>query len=324
MAKFLVTGGFGAIGSWVTRHLVNDGHDVTVLSRRLDHALLPDVGQSVRHHAGSILDLDCVRQAITSNSVDHVIHCAAALGGAGERDPRLGYETNIIGSLNVFQAAHEAEIQRVVYTSTKGVYGRLRRKYGAPEFAPISEDVEGHPYGVYGASKKATEGAAEQCRRLWGMEIIALRLGSTFGPGKGGQHAGYSGMKARIIQAALDGTPLTVDNPDVLDDVVYNSDVGRAHVQAVFAKSSKHQVFNIACGQLVSLREWTEKVMHHCPGHQLVFGESNESVIGNATRGLLDISLARIELGYEPQFPGTLGVEDYVERERTARDAGRN
>lgn len=318
--NILVTGGFGAIGAWVTRELVANGHDVTVLSRTHDLSLLPDVGSEVRHVAGSILDRPLLAKALADHGIDRVIHCAAALTGAGERDPRMAYETNVLGSLNIFEAARDADIQRVVYTSTKGVYGRIPAEHGPSEFVPIHEDVDGTPMHVYGASKKALEGAAAQCRRLWGLEIIALRLGSTFGPGKGGQHAGYSGVKAQVIDAALSGTPMRVDNADVFDDMVYNADVGRGHVLAAFAPNPDHWVFNIASGELTSLRAWTEEVMRQCPGHNISFGETDEAIIASATRGRMDITRARTELDYDPAYPGVTGVADYVDRERASRD----
>lgn len=317
MSHVLVTGGFGAIGSWVTRTLVEQGHEATVLSRTADRSLVPDLGDEVRHVAGSIDDRDLVRRVLADHDVDRVVHCAAALGGAGERDPVSAYATNLMGSLHVFEAAREVGIQRIVYTSTKGVYGRLPSRYGAPELVPIGEDVEGAPFKVYGASKKALEGAAEQCRRLWGLEIIALRLGSTFGPGKGAQHTGYTGMKARIVRAAIDREPLVIDNPDVLDDVVYNADVGRAHVLAAFAPTPDDWRFNISGGRLVSLREWTEEVMRVCPEHRLSFGGDDPARLEGTTQGRLDITRAREQLGYEPAFPGAAGVADYVERERS-------
>ncbi|GGI02442.1 NAD-dependent epimerase/dehydratase family protein [Egicoccus halophilus] len=317
--KILVTGGFGAIGSWVTRLLVEDGHDVTVFSRRRDLRLLPEMGDAVQHVAGSILDRETIDRALATSSIDRVIHCAAALSSSAEKDPRLAYETNVIGSLNIFEAARDAGIGRVVYTSTKGVYGRLPAEHGPPQFAPIHEGVEGTPMHVYGASKKALEAAADHCRRLWGLEIIALRLGSTFGPGKGGQHAGYAGLKAQIVDAALAGRHLRIDNADVADDVVYNADVGRGHVLAAFAPPSTDGVFNIASGQLTTLRAWAEEVMRQCPDHRLEFGDHDETKIASATQGVMDIQRARRELGYEPAFPGVSGVADYVTRERAVR-----
>lgn len=321
MAHALVTGGFGAIGSWVTRTLVEQGHEVTVFSRTLDRHPVADLDEdAVRHAAGSVTDRDRVREVV-AGGVDVVIHCAAALGGAGERDPRGAYETNVVGSLNIFEAAHDAGVGRVVYTSTKGVYGKLPDEYLPPTFTPIGEDAEGVPLHVYGASKKALEGAAAQCRRLWGLEIIALRLGSTYGPGKGGQHAGYSGLKAGIVHAALRGLPFVVDNPDSLDDIVYNADVGRAHVLAAFAPTPADWQFNIAGGGLVGLRDFTEEVLRLTPGHQVTYGGESAAAFGNATRGLLDITRAREQLGYEPAFPGVSGVADYVARERSFLEA---
>src|SRR5205085_2502869 len=129
---------------------------------------------------------------------------------------------------------------------------------------------------VYGATKKALEDAAFHYRRLFGLDIIALRLGSTFGPGKGrpGGHVGYPQLKTRIVDAALSGEPFAVPMADVRDDIVYNRDVAKGAVLACFAAPSEHWQFNIATGALTSLRQYAEEVMRAIPGHALRIDES--------------------------------------------------
>ena len=313
MTAVLVTGGFGAIGSFVVRRLVHDGHDVTVFSRHESWALVPDLRGQLRHVAGDVQDAARLAEAVRDHGITRIIHLAAALGGVLEQDPPVGYRVNVLGSMNVFDVAREHGVERVVFTSSKAVYGALRGVHAAPTYEPVTEDYAGQTSNVYGATKKALEDAAYHYRRLFGLDIIALRLGSTFGPGKGrpGSHVGYPGLKSRIIDAALAGEEFAIPWADVRDDIVYNRDVAKGAVLACFAPRSAHWQFNIATGALTSIRDYASEVMRLVPAHRLSFEATPRPAPGNVT-GILSIERARAELGYEPDFPGASAVGDYV------------
>lgn len=291
-----------------------------VFSRHENYALVPDLRDSVHHAAGDVQDLATLSQAMRSHGVQRVIHLAAALGGSLERDPPHGYRVNVLGSMNVFDAARQNGVERVVVTSSKAVYGRLRGPHAAPVYEPVTEDYVGQTNNVYGATKKALEDAAFHYRRLFDQDIIALRLGSTFGPGKGrpGSHVGYPGLKARIVEAALNGEAFAVPMAEVQDDIVYNHDVAKGAVLACFAPRSEHWQFNIATGALTSIREFAQAVMRAVPGHSLSIDEAQAGAAPPANvTGILSVARARAELGYEPDYPGASGVADYVDRARS-------
>lgn len=273
----------------------------------------------VTHAAGDVQDLAQLSHAVQRFAIRRIIHLAAALGGSLETDPPHGYRVNVLGSMNVFDAARAHGVERVVFTSSKAVYGALRPPFAPPGFEPVTEDYLGQTTGVYGATKKALEDAAYHYRRLFGMDIIALRLGSTFGPGKGrpGGHVGYPQLKAHIVRAALAGEPFAVPMAEVRDDIVYNHDVAKGAVLACFAPQSEHWQFNIATGGLTSVRDFASAVMACVPRHRLTIDESraNETPPANVT-GVLSVRRAQAELGYEPDYPGVEGVADYVSRVR--------
>jgi UDP-glucose 4-epimerase len=320
MSAVLVTGGFGAIGSFVVRRLLELGHSVVVYSRHESYALVPDLVGRVRYVSGDVQDRAALEAAVREHGAVRIIHLAAALGRSLEQDPPVGYRVNVLGSLNVFDVARDLGLERVVVTSSKAVYGALRGPFAAPTFTPVTEDYVGQTSNVYGATKKALEDAAYHYRRLFGLDVIALRLGSTFGPGKGrpGAHVGYPGLKSRIIDAALAGEAFSVPWADIQDDIVYNRDVAKGAVLACFAPPSEHWQFNIATGALTSVRSYALEVMRVVPGHRLSISEEPRDPPGNVT-GILSIDRARVELGYEPDFPGASAVADYVESLRMLR-----
>lgn len=312
-APVVVTGGFGAVGAFVTRRLVqSEGRRVVVYSRREDRSLVEDLGDQVLYEPGDVLDRERLGDVLARHGVRHVVHTAAALLADGERDPVGCFRTNVMGGLNVFDAAREHKVDRVVFTSGKGVYGALTGRHGPPHFEPVAEDFQNPTVHTYGASKKALEEAARHCRRLWGLDIVALRLGSTYGPGKGGRHGGYAGLKGLILEKGLRGEPYTVTAPDVVDDLVYNKDVARAHVLALFGPRTEHWQFNISGGELVTLRAFTEEVMRLCPSHRLTIDASAEPVATSNTVGRLNTDRARTELSFVPEFPGVAGIADYL------------
>ena len=317
----LVTGGLGAIGSFVVRRLIDEGRRVVVYSRNANYALLPDLRERLVHTPGDVQDRDRLASVVAEHGVKRIIHLAAALGSALEKDPPLGYRVNVLGGMNVFDVARDLGLERVVFTSSKANYGALSGEYGPPVYAPVTEDYVGQTSGVYGATKKALEDAAFHYRRLFGLDLIALRLGSTYGPGKrGSASAGYPGLKAWIVDSALSGEPFEIPMPDIRDDIVYNRDVAKGAVLACFAAPSEHWQFNIAGGQLSSLRQFGEEVMRVVPAHKLSFAPTTDAAaIARNVTGLLSIDRARAELGYEPDFPAVAGVADYVAMLRLQR-----
>lgn len=319
----LVTGGFGAIGSFVTRRLARAGHTVVVYSRARNFSLVPELEGRVQWAQGDVTNRDALERAVREYRATRVIHLAAALPGITEDDPIRGYQVNLMGGLNVLTVARDLRLERVVFTSSKAFYGMLQGEHAPPRFKPVTEDYQGQTATVYGATKKALEDAAFHFRRQWGVDVIALRLGSTYGPGKGtSSHGGYSGLKSRIIEASLRSEPVTVEVPDVADDIVYNADVAKGAVLACFAPRPEHWQLNISGGQLVTLRQFANEAARLIPQHKLTIpaAPGGEVAIPTNITGLLSIERARTAIGYEPDYPGIDGVAAYV-RDRTGAPA---
>src|ERR687886_1268311 len=110
----LVTGGLGAIGSWVVRRLIDEGQPCLVYDAREDYSLLPDLQGQFALVVGDILDRDYLKKTAQDAAVRRIIHLAALMPPACEADPTRGYQVNLLGSLTVFDVARDLGIERVV------------------------------------------------------------------------------------------------------------------------------------------------------------------------------------------------------------------
>jgi UDP-glucose 4-epimerase len=312
-APILVTGGTGAIGRYVVHRLVSTGHRVVVYSRRAPSTSALHAHPDVVHAPGDVQDLPRLCAVLKEHRVRRVVHLAAMVGPRLEYEPSRAYSVNLMGSLAAFEAARTLGLERIVFVSSKTAYGAFTGDYAPPTFQPVPEDYVGETVSVYGATKRALEDAARHYRRLFGLDLIALRLGSTYGPGKdaAARAGGYSALKSRMVESAVHGEPLLVQGLDTRDDVVYNADVAKGVVLACFARATEHWQFNISSGKLVSLREFAEEVRRCVPASAL--REDRRSAPLRAPSAcLLSIDRARAELDFEPDFPGVSGVAEYV------------
>jgi UDP-glucose 4-epimerase len=314
-APVLVTGGLGSIGSWVVRRLAQEGRPFVVYGRRASFALLPELEGKITFVQGDILDRERLADVVRQTGARRIIHLAALVVPACEADPSRGYQVNLLGALNLFDIARDLGLERVVFGSSKGAYGAIVGEHGPPTFKPLTEEYAGVIQNVYGSTKRALEESARHYRRLWDLDLIALRFGSTYGPGKLAHHGG-PGLTSRIVELGFLGEPFIVPTPDYTDDMVYNADVAKAVLLACFAPRPEHWQFNISSQTLVSLREFSGEVMRHCPNHRLTIDESGAPSDRFGSNVLLDNTRARQELGYVPDYPGPSGVADYVEHLR--------
>jgi UDP-glucose 4-epimerase len=179
MTRTLVTGGAGFIGSHLVDRLVRDGHDVVVLDNlrrarapRLKHHIEPVTVSLVE---GDIRDAALVRDVL--QGCETVYHLAAQSNVIGAiEDAEYSFGTNTLGTFNVLRAAADADVRRMVFTSSREVYGESG-------YVPVDED---HPLAAknpYGASKVAGEAYARTFAHCYGLDVAILRLANVYGPG---------------------------------------------------------------------------------------------------------------------------------------------
>jgi UDP-glucose-4-epimerase GalE len=266
MARVLVTGGAGYIGSHAVRALLDDGHAVVVLDD-LSAGHREAVPQGVPIVTASTHDRAQVAAALREHRIEVVMHFAAWLVVPDSvRDPLGYYDNNVVGSLALLGAMVDAGVKRLVFSSTCAVYGE-------PSTVPIVETLDTRPINAYGETKLAVERALGHVERAHGLTWMALRYFNAAGAHPDGSigedHSPEIHVIPRAIQAATGGDPLQVFGQDYptpdgtcLRDYIHVCDLADAHVRALRALEAGHPsgAYNAGTGQPHSVRQVIETV----------------------------------------------------------------
>ncbi|PYM63835.1 MAG: NAD(P)-dependent oxidoreductase [Candidatus Rokuibacteriota bacterium] len=310
----LITGGMGVLGSMVTEELVSRGERVVLYARHFDRSLLaPDVLGAVEFVRGDVLDLPNVVHAIRRHRTDRILHMAALLIGECQENPYLGFRVNAGGAVNVYEAARMTDVGRVVYTSSKSVYGAVAPPYGHPTYAPLPEEGPKNPVRVYDVTKLAGEQMGLNYATTFGLDLVILRFASTFGPGKLVRHGPVS-WHSRLVENAMAGSPGRLpQGGDQPDDMIYHRDIAHAIVLACYATGLEHRIFNIGRGEASTMRQFAHAIRRVVPGAVLEVGPGLDYYgSGIPYYSVYDITRARTELGFQSRFDLEAGVRDYI------------
>ena len=252
MARYLITGGAGFIGSHLAEALVKQGQEVVVLdnlSTGKEQNLAPaQAGPgSLRFIQGDIRDLDTCRQAVAG--VDFVLHQAArASVQRSMEDPLLSHQVNLTGGMNLLLAAKDAGVKRLVSASSSSVYGDRE-----PLDEPKREDMDPRPMSPYAANKVAMEHYCQAFFRAFGLETVCLRYFNVFGP-RQDPNSAYAAVIPRFLFALLEGSPPTIFGDGRQSrDFTYIDNVVQANLKACTAPRAAGQIINVAGGRSYDL-----------------------------------------------------------------------
>jgi UDP-glucose 4-epimerase len=311
--KVLITGGMGVNGAVTARLMVQEGLRPVLLDNRTDLSLMRDIVNQVDCVEADVCDQRALEDIIDDYKVTHIAHLAALMPEPAEANPRLGMKVGVDGLVNVLEVARARSIKRVVFTSSKAVYGEISGEHGAPSFKPVCEDHPKHPADLYGTIKVCCEEIGKYYRETYGIEFIALRYVSIYGPGKEARH-GPLFFYGQLIEKARQGEKWVIpQGGDQLNDAVYVGDVAHSVCLALKAESPGEWVFNIGTGKAWTPRDFLNAAGGLFPNHQIELGPG-PSKLGRSKQSycVFDISAARKHLGYEPAYDVKQGVRDYV------------
>ncbi len=260
--RFLVTGALGCIGVWVLRNLIREGVPVTALdlsadTHRLELVLNKEEIAQVRLARVDITDLPAVDHLLGEAGITHIVHLAALQLPFCKADPPLGARVNVVGTVNLFEAARKAGLRHLAYASTTAVYG-LETEY--PQ-GPLPNDAPLLPRSHYGVYKQANEATA---RVYWldnGISSLGLRPYVVYGPGR---DQGMTSTTTKAILAAAAGRPYRISYGGRYC-MQYADDTARLFIRAARQPFYGAAAFNIG-GPSVSTAEVVAAIEALQPG----------------------------------------------------------
>jgi nucleoside-diphosphate-sugar epimerase len=307
MAKYLVTGAAGFIGSSLVRALLERGEQV----RGLDNFAtgrrenLTEVLKRMDFREADLLDLDATHQACAG--MDYVLHQAAIPSvPKSVLDPLGSNRANVDGTVNLLVAARDAKVKRVVYAASSSAYG------DTPTL-PKREAMTPNPISPYAVAKLASEYYMISFYRCYGLETVSLRYFNIFGP-RQDPSSPYSGVLAKFSMQMLRGEQPTIfGDGEQSRDFTYIDNAVSANLLACSAPAPQCAggVFNVATGRRVTLNE-TFELLKPLTGYTGSVKYAPERG-GDIKHSLADIALAQKHLGYKPLVNFEEGLRRTVE-----------
>lgn len=300
--KVIVTGGAGFIGSNLVDELSKQ-HSVTVVDD-LSTGKMENIAhlKNIDFILGSITDLGLLKRAF--EGAEYVFHLAALPSvQRSVDDPLASNAANIDGTLNVLLAARDCGVKKVIYASSSAVYG------DEPTL-PKREDMMPGPMSPYAVGKITGEYYARVFSELYGLRTVCLRYFNVYGP-RQDPASEYSAVIPIFISRILAGkAPVIFGDGNQTRDFAFVRDVVRANILSMEQEQAEG-VFNIACGKRTSLNHLAGIIMEILGLEAELIHEKPRP--GDIQDSLADISAARNELGYEPEYDLMSGLKETVD-----------
>jgi UDP-glucose 4-epimerase len=317
MARYLITGIAGFIGSTLAHTLVEQGHEVSGIDNLSTGSLdnLAEIRDRIQFQQADLQDAAAMRTAC--EGIDFVLHQGAlASVPRSVKDPLASHESNINGTLTLLIAARDAKVRRIVYAASSSAYGDQPTQ-------PKQEDMIPLPLSPYAVQKLACEYYIQSFYRAYGLEGVCLRYFNIFGPRQAADSP-YSGVIAKFTTTMMAGeTPTIFGDGLTSRDFTFIDNAVSANLLACTAPSSvaTGRVFNIGTGESHTLNDLYAAIASqlHFTAKPL-YGPTRE---GDVKHSLADITRATSELNYRPLVQLHAGLQKTVawylaEREKSA------
>ncbi|MBN2010268.1 SDR family oxidoreductase [candidate division KSB1 bacterium] len=331
MSLYLVTGGGGFIGSNIVEELLKRGEKVRILDnfstgkrenivRLLDilkakHGDKSDTSEKKQMDGqhfgqlevieGDIRSYHIVREAV--DGVDFISHQAALPSVPRSiKDPLTSNEVNVVGTMNILNAAKDAKVKRIVYASSSSVYGDL-------DVLPKTEEMLPKPLSPYAVSKLAGEKYCQVFTKLYGLETVVFRYFNVFGPNQD-PNSQYSAVIPKFIEIIKKGvSPLIYGDGEQSRDFTFVKNVVNANLQAFTSdiEFASGEVFNIACGKRITVNKMVEMI------NKILVKDVKPNYAdprpGDVKHSLANIGKAMQFLNYQPNVEFETGLKFTIE-----------
>jgi UDP-glucose 4-epimerase len=305
--KVLVTGGAGYIGSHAVCQLKRSGWEAVIFDNLVyGHRELAQGSELI---VGDLQDNDLLSAVFSKHRFDAVMHFAAyAYVGESVQEPSKYYRNNVCATLNLLDAMREAEVKKIIFSSTCATYGE-------PKEVPIPESHPQDPINPYGASKLMVERILSDYQLAYGLEYVALRYfnasGADFSGEIGEDHTPETHLIPLVLDVALGrrkhitiyGTDYDTPDGTCIRDYIHVTDLADAHVLGLkhLAQGGKSDVFNLGNGNGFSVREVIETAKQ-VTGKPIAVLEGGKRA-GDPAKLIGSAEKARRILKWQPQFP---------------------
>ena len=311
--SFLVTGGAGFIGSNLVEYLVKWKAKTILVLDNLSTGYLDNISpflsiESVNFIQGDIRDLKTCQNAC--RDIDYVFH-QAALGSVPRsiKDPITSNDVNISGFLNMLVAAKDNNVTRFIYAASSSTYGNSKE-------LPKIEDSIGKPLSPYAITKYVNELYADIFNRVYGFQSIGLRYFNVFGPRQDPDGA-YAAVIPKWINLMLYHQEILINGDGSTSrDFCYVENAVQANILAALANSdANNNIYNIAFGDRTSLNELVDLLRESLKKNDFHYEKESKYQDfreGDVLHSLADITKAKFNLGYDPQFDVKSGIQETI------------
>jgi nucleoside-diphosphate-sugar epimerase len=273
---YLLTGGYGCIGAWIVKNLIDQGHQVSIYdiiehTDRMAQIMPAEQIKEVEFVEGDISDGLHFTRVVGDLGITHIIHLAGLQVPVCRANPIKGAMVNVIGTLNVFEAAriHSDTIKRVVYASSAAVYG-MDEDY---EAGPVGNDVIMKPLTHYGVFKQCNEGNARVYHMDHGITSVGLRPWTVYGPGR---DFGLTSDPTKAIKAALIKRPFVIKYGG-WNNMQYVNDTARIFLRCAEADYEGAGVYSIR-GDVVTVPEIIRTIEQVVPNAKDLITHTENSI----------------------------------------------
>ena len=313
----LVTGGTGFVGCNIVKALAQRGHQVVCFDQVPPESLVKAYhsahSSSIEYVQGDILNPGDLQRAVAGQQVTKVVHAAVFTGLRQdiERDHcRSIVDINVTGTANLLGLAMELDIERFLYVSSGSVYGE-----GLDPTKVLREDGQLYPRTLYAVTKYTSELLTRRFGELNGFPTVSTRLSSPYGPmEKVTGHRAIMSVFYEWTRDAVRGDPVRVGDRAAGRDYTYVADTAEAVCSILDSPSLIYSEYNVASGRVHTLDDIAQALQEVRPSVQLVDDPAHEvrSLRPEATRGPMDTTRLREDLGFEPAYDLVAGIREYL------------
>lgn len=286
--KLLVTGGAGFVGSHIVDQLLERGDKVVIIDNLV-------TGKREQVHSNAVfyrIDITDpkLKQIVEQEKPDAIIHQAAQIQvPTSMEDPGYDASSNIIGTINLLEAARHSGVKKIVYASSAAVYGE-------PQYLPIDENHQTEPLSPYGVSKLTAEYYLKMYSKVYGISYSILRYANVYGIRQ--DPRGEGGVISILVDKILKNESFTIyGDGEQTRDYIYVSDVAKANIAAV--SCPKNGTYNIGTGKRTSLLELI-KIFEAVSGEKVSYQLGPERP-GDIDHSYFQADKVRSALNWEPK-----------------------